>query len=91
MVIMCLSLMIYNVGEYLLKSKMKEKDEEIENLVHKLIKHPTLKMVFILMRAIDLVKIKLGDQEQFIVTNLTENHEKILEILGPEFIEMYEF
>lgn len=89
MAIMCL--MIYNVGEYLLRKGMSENKSTIENIVKKKVSKPTLKMVFSLMKAIDLVTIKSNEGNQHIVTNLNENHEKILNILGPEFLSMYDF
>ena len=91
MVIMCLSLMVYNVGEYLLRSTLKNTNETVENLIKKQIAKPTLKMIFLLMRAVDLVTINLENETKYIVTNFTDNHQKILYLLGPEFSEMYDF
>ena len=91
LLIMCLSLMVYNVGEYILRKKMIEEKESIKNIIGKEVFRPTLKMIFWLMRAVDLVKITIKNKIEYIVTNLTENHEKILRLLGPEFTEMYIF
>ena len=88
---MCLCLMVYNVGEYLLRSILKEKTETIKNVIDKDVFKPTLKMVFILMRAIDLVSINIETEKKFIVSNFTNNHKKILNLLGKEFISMYDF
>jgi hypothetical protein len=74
-----------------MKLKMQEKNAKIDNLIGKSVSRPTLKMIFILMRSVDLVSIEMGNEVQFIITNLTENHKKILRFLGPEFIEMYDF
>lgn len=91
MAIMCLSLMVYNVGEYFLRKSMSDNKKQIENIVGKSISRPTLKMVFSLMKAIDLVTITLDSEVKKVVTNLTPNHKKILDLLGPDFIEMYQF
>jgi transposase len=91
MAIMCLSLMVYNVGEYLLRKNMAENKKKVENIVGKLVSKPTLKMVFSMMKAIDLVTINLESEVKLVVTNLTDNHKKILDFLGPEFVGMYDF
>ena len=91
MAIMCLSLMVYNVGEYFLRQSMIKNKEKIENIIGKTVSKPTLKMVFSLMKAVDLVTVSFESEEQYIVTNLTKNHEKILNLLGEEFTEMYRF
>ena len=91
MAIMCLSLMVYNVGEYLLRKSMKESKKKIENKMGKLVARPTLKMIFFMMRAIDLVTIVLENEVKLIVTNLSNNHKIILDLLGPEFVDMYDF
>ena len=91
MAIMCLSLMVYNVGEYLLRKNLIKNKEKIENVIGKLVTRPTLKTVFFIMKAIDLVTINLDSEVKLIVTNLTNNHKKILKLLGPEFVEMYDF
>jgi len=33
----------------------------------------------------------LENETKYIVTNFTDNHQKILYLLGPEFSEMYDF
>jgi len=91
LVVICLCLMVYNVGEYLLRNTLKEKSETIKNVINKDVFKPTLKMVFILMRPIDLVLINIGSEKKFIVSNFSDNHKKILNLLGNEFISMYDF
>ena len=89
MCIMCLSLLVYNVGEFWIREKLKKEKITVPNQINKQILNPTLKWIFQTMKDIVIVKLKIQDKIQRIITNLTEDHRKILNCLGGEALEIY--
>ena len=68
--------MVYNVGDYILKKSMGDDKEKIKNITGMPVAKPTFKIVFSLMKAIYLVTIVFESEIKYIVTNITDNHEK---------------
>ena len=91
MVIMALSLMIYNVGEYHLRKILEEANETVPNQVGKEIQNPTLKWIFQYFRGINVLNFDLNGTNNTIVTGLNSVHEKIISFFGEAAIEMYAF
>ena len=76
--IMGLSLMVHNLGQRTLRNALKSARETIPNQLGKLTRTPTLRWVFQCFIAIHWVTID-GQQQ---ILNLTDNHRKILRLLG---------
>ncbi len=82
MFVMTLCLMVYNVGQFWLRQKLNKLNETLPNQLGKQIKNPTLRWIFKLFRGIGLIRIKIENEIQVIVTNIEAVHEKILRLFG---------
>ena len=91
MMIMTLSLLVYNFAQYKLRQALLEANETIPNQVGKPIQNPTLKWVFQIMEGVGIVKVYDNSQNLIsaIVTNIDELRLKILKLLGGSTCEMY--
>ena len=91
MMIMTLSLLVYNFAQYKLRQALLEANETIPNQVGKQIQNPTLKWVFQIMEGVGIVKVYDNSQNLIsaIVTNIDELRLKILKLLGGSTCEMY--
>ncbi len=91
MMVMTLSLFVYNYGQYLLRKQLKENDETIPNQLGKPVQNPTLKWTFQLLERISLVKIydAISNTYRMIVTNLDDLRRKIISFMGPTACEIY--
>lgn len=85
--IMCLSLLVYNICERKMRSLLKEHGETIMNQIKKPTPKPTLRWVFELFEDIHL--LKFNDENRYEVKNLRPDGIKILKILGKEYMEPY--
>jgi len=92
MMIMTLTLLVYNIGEYELREKLKNNNDTVPNQVGKQVKNPTLRWVFQLMQGIHVVYISTTHIEysaEKVVTNITEGIEKIIRYFGLYAINIY--
>jgi transposase len=87
--IMCLSLLVYSIGERKLRNLLKMYDETIENQIKKPTQRPTLRWIFQLFEDVHLVKIERGDTITYEVKNLRPDGEKALRILGYDYMKPY--
>ena len=87
--IMCLSLLVYSIGERKLRKLLKTYDETIENQIKKPTQRPTLRWIFQLFEDVHLVKIEEGNTITHEVKNLRPDGEKALRILGHNYMEPY--
>ena len=93
MMIMTLTLLVYNIGQYELRETLKKNADSIPNQVGKQIQSPTLRWVFQLMQGIHVVDISIPNTDSFpekIVTNITEVIDKIIRCFGKYAIRIYE-
>jgi len=72
--LMGLCLLVYNIGQRMIRKELKRKGEKIRNQVKKAIDNPTLSWIFQLFQGIHLVE--LGELKM--LSNLTEEIRKIL-------------
>ena len=80
--VMVLTLLIYSVAEWMIRTRLKERDEFVPNQVNKLTQNPTLKWIFMdFMGVIEVTMDVQGGPERQL-TNLNENARKIIAILG---------
>ena len=70
---MGLCLLVYNIGQRMIRKELKKKGEKIRNQVKKTIDNPTLSWIFQLFQGIHLVELEGREM----VSNLTEEIRKI--------------
>jgi len=89
-VIMTLTLFVYNYGQYKLRKALNDKEETLPNQKGTQISNPTLKWVFQLMQGISIVLItdKKGEKEE-IVTNIDNVRKKIILIMNNRSTSIY--
>jgi transposase len=72
--LMGLCLLVYNIGQRIIRQELKKRGEKIRNQVKKWIENPTLRWIFQLFQGIHLVEIEGREM----VSNLREEIRKIL-------------
>lgn len=88
--VMCLSLLVYSIGERKLRKLLQEQGETIQNQVRKPTQRPTLKWIFQLFEDIHLLKIDEPMKKPvYEVKNLRPDGIKVLKILGKNYLEPY--
>lgn len=88
--VMCLSLLVYSIGERKLRQLLQEQGETIQNQVKKPTQRPTLKWIFQLFEDVHLVKIDEPLKNPvYEVKNLRPDGIKVLKILGKNYLEPY--
>jgi transposase len=87
--VMCLSLMIYNLTERKLRILLKEHADTIKNQVRKPTQKPTLRWIFELFEDVHLLRIKTGKKEHWETKNIRPEGEKALRILGQNYMKPY--
>jgi len=86
MMIMTLSLMVYNVTEYEMRETMAEHKETLPNQKNKQTSRPTLRWVFQMMQNIDT--LKMGGMTGY-VSGRDAEKEKIIKLFGEKACAMY--
>ena len=85
-VIMGLCLLVYSIGQRMIRKELERKKEGIKNQVKKLTSRPTLKWIFQCFQGIHVIKI---DGEEWI-NNLNEERKKILSFLSENCRKYYQ-
>ena len=80
--VMVLTLLIYSVAEWLIRTRLKERNEVVPNQVNKPTQNPTLKWIFMEFMGVIEVRMNVPGQPERQLTNLNENARKIIAILG---------
>ena len=73
-ILMGLCLLVYNIGQRMIRQELNKRGEKIRNQVRKQIENPKLRWIFQLFQGIHLVEIESREM----VSNLTEEIRKIL-------------
>lgn len=89
MMIMTLTLMVYNLGEYFLHEALKNKQENIPNQVKKDTQRPSLAYVFRKFHGVQVVKITGEDQTRSIVSKMQESLKIIIRCFGTVAEQIY--
>ena len=92
MMVMTLCLMIYNIGQYRLRTALKEKNETLPNQINKPIQNVTLRWIFQIMEGIGVVRFYEKDLKRLsreLITNLTELRVKIIRLFGGSARQIY--
>jgi transposase len=86
-ILMGLCLLVYNIGQRMIRQELKKKGEKIRNQVKKLIDNPTLSWIFQLFQGIHLVE-REGKE---MVSNLREEIRKILSYFSKNCQKYYSY
>jgi transposase len=85
MMVMTLCLLVYNVGQYKLRQRLKEDNVTLPNQLGKEIFHPTLKWIFQMMEGIGVVYFydaSLSYTTREVITNVSQLRKKIIWLFG---------
>lgn len=85
MMVMTLCLLVYNVGQYKLRKRLKENNITVPNQLGKEVFNPTLKWIFQIMEGIDVVYFyneSLSRTNREVITNLNKLRKKIIWLFG---------
>ncbi len=85
--LMGLCLLVYNIGQRMIRQELKKRGEKIRNQVKKWIDNPTLRWIFQLFQGIHLVEIEGREM----VSNLREEIRKILSYFSDNCQKYYEY
>lgn len=92
MMIMTLTLLVYNVGQYWLREKLKKEKTKLPNQLGKQIQNPTLRWIFQIMEGVGVVRFydeTLTHIVQELITNLNELRRKIINLFGGTTMKLY--
>lgn len=87
--VMVLCLLIYSVLEWKLRKKLREEKKTVRNQVKKQVQNPTMKWVFYMFLSIAVIQLMAGGKTHTAITNMTEELEQIVRLLGPEYEKYY--
>ena len=92
MMVMTLSLMVYNISQFKLRSELKKQDETLPNQLNKQVQNPTMRWIFQLMEGVGVIQfyennIKRPFKEM--VTNINDLRNKIIRLFGDTACQMY--
>lgn len=93
MMVMTLCLLVYNVGQYKLRKRLKEDGMTLPNQLGKETSNPTLKWIFQIMEGIDVVYFyneSLTITTREVITNLNKLRKKIICLFGRNAKWIYE-
>ena len=93
MMVMTLCLLVYNVGQYKLRKRLKEDGITLPNQLGKETSNPTLKWIFQIMEGIDVVYFyneSLTMTTREVITNLNKLRKKIVYLFGRNATWIYE-
>ncbi len=93
MMVMTLCLLVYNVGQYKLRKRLKEDCITLPNQLGKETSNPTLKWIFQIMEGIDVVYFyneSLTITTREVITNLNKLRKKIVCLFGRNATWIYE-
>lgn len=86
-ILMGLCLLVYNIGQRMIRQELKKRGEKIRNQVKKWIDNPTLRWIFQLFQGVHLVEIEGREM----VSNLREEIRKILSYFSKNCQKYYEY
>jgi transposase len=92
MMVMTLCLLVYNLAQHKLRSKLKEENETLPNQLGKQIQNPTMRWIFQVMEGIGIVRFyqeEIKKPFKEIITNLNEIRKKIIRLFGKAACKMY--
>jgi transposase len=92
MMIMTLTLLVYNVGQYQLRQRLKAEKTSLPNQLGKQIQNPTLRWIFQFMEGIGLVRFyneSLSQVIREVISNINAIRKKIIYLFGSTAAKIY--
>lgn len=92
MMVMNLTLLVYNVGQYKVREELAKRGEKLPNQLGKEIDNPTLRWIFQLLEGIGIIYLREslpGRFPQSYVSNITAIRGRIISLLGSEAEKIY--
>ena len=92
MMVMTLCLLVYNIGQYQLRKKLKDEKLTLPNQLGKQVQNPTMKWIFQIMEGVGVVRFYESgrvDPVKELVTNMNDLRQKIIRLFGPTACSMY--
>jgi len=90
LMVMTLSLMVYNIAQRRMRNELEKQQETIPNQIGKAIKNPTLRWVFQIFEGINFVKMKVNNEIKCIMNGINSLHEKIIRLFGETTCQIYQ-
>ncbi len=87
--IMVLTLLVYSIAEWMIRTKLQNEKETIPNQINKPTNRPTLKWIFQLFMNITVVKVVIEGKIRTEIANVNEIQTKILRLLGGKYEKYY--
>ena len=91
MMVMTLCLLVYNVAQHKLRSRLKETGATLPNQLDKQVQNPTLRWIFQIMEGLGMVRIqeRPEDPPREFITNMSAVRKKIIQLFGPTACRMH--
>jgi transposase len=91
MAVMTLCLLVYNIAQYKLRSRLKETGETLPNQLNKQVQNPTMRWIFQIMEGLAVVRIQesQGGPPRELLTNMSPLRKKIIQLFGPTACRMH--
>ena len=89
LMIMTLSLLVYSITQRRVRKYLETQDQTLPNQINQQTQRPTLRWLFRMLHGINIVYLKIGNSEKFIVEGITNIKKKILTCLGVSIQSMY--
>ena len=90
LMVMTLSLMVYNIAQRKLRNELEKQSETIPNQIGKPIRNPTLRWIFQVFEGINFVKIKSKENVKYMVDGIKVLHQKIIRLFGKTTCNIYQ-
>jgi transposase len=90
LMVMTLSLMVYNIAERRMRNELNKQEETIPNQIGKPTATPTLRWVFQIFEGINYVKRVVDNKIECIVDGVTSLHKKIIRLFGKTVCGIYQ-
>lgn len=87
--VMVLCLLVYSVLEWKLRKRLREEKMTVRNQVKKQVQNPTMKWVFYMFLSIAVIQLMVKGKTHTAITNMTEELEQIVRLLGPDYEKYY--
>ena len=91
MVVMTLCLLVYNIAQYQLRSRLRETGATLPNQLNKPVQNPTLRWIFQIMEGLGMVRIQETQEgpPRELLTNMSALRKKIIQLFGPTACRMH--
>ncbi len=89
LMVMTVCLLVYAALEYRIRQTLAEHESSVPDQKGKPTRRPTAKWVFELFMDVHLLTIAAGKTKRTLVLNLREELKRLLELMGPTYIELY--